>query len=94
MWWMRERKWTYIACGGIDAGCCWVERQGPRWGCLGSRGLAFGARGVASMKISTSSPESLVLRYRAVINFLVGVTSVPLSVRRYAWRHASRVTGV
>ena len=20
MWWMRERKWTYIAGGGIDAG--------------------------------------------------------------------------
>ena len=41
--------------GGVDAGCCWLER---RYLDLGWGFLAFGARCGMSMTISTSSSES------------------------------------
>ena len=43
MWWMRERKWTYIAGGGIDAGAAgWNGRA--RGGAVSEAGAWPSAR--------------------------------------------------
>jgi hypothetical protein len=58
-----EEVWTEIdadmAGGGVDAGCCWLERRDLYldWGW----GLAFDTRRGASTTISTSSSESICL---------------------------------
>ena len=70
-----------MACGGIDVGCCWLER---RYLCL-AWGLAFGVCCGIPTTISTSSSESSASagsRGGATRRCLRG-----LVVEVYTWRH-------